>query len=119
MNLIKLIMNLLRELENFIIISINETRLLIRNLKQQMFTMKNKKQPAEVFYKKAVLKNFSVFTGKYLCLILFLIKFRVFRSATFLKKRFHPRCFSLNVAKFFRKLCLKKICERLLLNNVK
>ena len=76
-------MNLLRELENFIIISINETRLLIRNLKQQMFTMKNKKQPAEVFYKKAVLKNFSVFTGKYLCLILFLIKIRVFRSATF------------------------------------
>ena len=45
-------MNLLRDLENFIIISINKTRLLIWNLKQQIFTMNNKKQPPEVFYKK-------------------------------------------------------------------
>ena len=66
-------MNLLCELENFIIIPINKTRLLIWNLKQQMFTMNNKKQPLEVFYKKAVLQNFSVFTGKYLYSSLFLI----------------------------------------------
>ena len=53
-----------------------------------MFTMNNKKQPPEVFYKKAVPKNFSIFTGKYLCSSLFLIKLQVFRSATFLKRDF-------------------------------
>ena len=51
-----------------------------------MFTMNNKKQPPEVFYKKAVLKNFSILTGKYVCSSLFLIKLRPFRSATFLKR---------------------------------
>ena len=39
-------------------ISINKTRLLIWNLKQQMFTMNNKEDPPEVFYKKAIHKNF-------------------------------------------------------------
>ena len=29
------------------------------------------RQPPEVFYKKTVLKNFAIFTGKYLCLSLF------------------------------------------------
>ena len=51
-----------------------------------MFTIKNKKQSQEVFYKKAVLKNFSILTGKYLCLSLFLIKLWPFRSATFKKE---------------------------------
>ena len=31
------------------------------------------KQPPEVFYKKAALKNFKLFTGKHLCWSLFLI----------------------------------------------
>ena len=44
------------------------------------------KQLPEVFYKKAVLKNFSIFTGKYLYLSLFLIKLGAFRSATLLKR---------------------------------
>ena len=43
--------------------------------------MNNMKQPPEMFYKKAVLKNLSIFTGKYLCSSLFLIKLGVFRSA--------------------------------------
>ena len=47
-----------------------------------MFTMNNKKQSPEVFYKKAVFKNFSIFTGKYLRSSLFLMKLRGFRSAT-------------------------------------
>ena len=51
-----------------------------------MFTVNNKKQPPEVFYKKAVLKNFSILTGKYLCSSLFLIKLRPFRLVTFLKR---------------------------------
>ena len=84
-----------------------------------MFTMNNKKQPPEVFYKKAVLKNFSILTGKYLCSSLFLIKFAPLQISNFLKKRFQRRCFSVNIAKFLKKLILKKICERLLLNNVK
>ena len=79
-------MNLVRELENLIIISINKARLLIRNLEQHMFTMNNKTQSREVFYKKAVLKNFSVFTGKYLFSSLSLMKLRAFRSATLLKQ---------------------------------
>ena len=37
----------------------------------------------------------------------------------FIKKRFQHRCFSANIAKFFKRPNLKKICERLLLNNVK
>ena len=40
-------------------------------------------------------------------------------SCNFLKKRFHRRCFSVNIAKFLKKFILKKICERLLLNNLK
>ena len=78
-------MNLVRELENLIIISTNKARLLIRNLEQHMFTMNNKTQSQEVFYKKVVLKNFSVFTGKYLFSSLSLMKLRAFRSATLLK----------------------------------
>ena len=45
-----------------------------------------KKQPPEVFYKKTVLKSFTIFSGKQLCWSLFLIKLKVFRSATSLKR---------------------------------
>ena len=34
------------------------------------------KQPPEVFYKKAVFKNLTIFTGKHLCWSLFLVKLR-------------------------------------------
>ena len=52
------------------------------------------KQPPEVFYKKAVLKNFAIFSGKHL----------------------QDRCFPVNIAKFLRTLLLKNICERQLLD---
>ena len=39
-----------------------------------------------MFYKKAVLKNFAIFTGKQLCWSLFLIKLQAFRLATLLKR---------------------------------
>ena len=42
------------------------------------------KQPPEVFYKKAVLENFTKFTEKHLCQILFLNKVA---PATLLKKK--------------------------------
>ena len=51
-----------------------------------MFTIANKKQPPEVFYKKAALKNLSIFAEKRLCWSLFLIKLWVFRPATLLKR---------------------------------
>ena len=108
------------ELENFIILSINKTRLLIWDLKLQMFTIKNKKQPPEVFYKKAVLKSFSIFTGKHLYSSLFLFNQVASLQVCYLiKKRFQHRCFSVNIAKFLKTVILKKICKRLLLNNVK
>ena len=53
------------------------------------------KQPREKFCKKAVLKNFAIFTGKYMCWRLSLIQ---------------------SIAKFFRAPILKNICEWPLLN---
>ena len=44
------------------------------------------KLPLEVFHKKAVLKNFAIFTGKYLRWSLFLIKLQAARAATLLKR---------------------------------
>ena len=110
---------MLRDLENFIIISMNKTRLLIWILKQQIFIMNNKKQSPCVFYKKAVLKNFSIFKRKYLCLSFFLIKLPNFRSANLLKRDSNTGVFLWILQNFWKRLILKKICEWLLLNNVK
>ena len=55
------------------------------------------KQPPEVFCKKGVLNNFTIFTGKLLCW------------------RLEHTCFPVNIAKFLRTLILKNICEQLLL----
>ena len=40
----------------------------------------------EVFYEKAVLKIFAIFTGKHLCWSPFLIKLQTFSPATLLKR---------------------------------
>ena len=45
-----------------------------------------KTQPPDVFFKKAVLKNFLIFTGKHLCWNLFLIKLQTLRPETLLKR---------------------------------
>ena len=42
-------------------------------------SLKEKKQPPGMFYKKAVLKNFAIFTKKHLCWSLFLIKLQAER----------------------------------------
>ena len=52
--------------------------------------------------KKAVLKNFSKFTGKNLCRSLFFNKVAGLRPATLLKKGLCHRSFSVNFAKFLR-----------------
>ena len=66
---------------------------------------------------KAVLKNFVIFTRKSLCWSLIFNKVASVRPATLVKKRFHHRCFPVNIAKFLRTLILKNICKRLHLNS--
>ena len=44
------------------------------------------KQPPEALYKKTVLKNFAISTGKHVCLSLFLINLQAFRPASLLKR---------------------------------
>ena len=77
-----------------------------------------KKQPPEEFYKKGVLKNFAIFTGKHLCWGLFLIKLQTWPAFS-LKRRLQRRCFPVSIAKFLRTPVLKNICERLILNGAK
>ena len=73
-----------------------------------MFTMNDKKQPPDLFYKEVVLKNFSIFTGKYLCSSLFFVKLQALRSATLLKRNSNAGVF----LKFFnlKSIILEKIC---------
>ena len=63
-----------------------------------------KRQPPEVFYKKAALRNFTKFTGKHLCQCLFCDKVTGLTPATLLKKRLWHRCFPVNFAKFLKTL---------------
>ena len=52
--------------------------------------------------KKGVLRNFTNFTGKYLCQSLFFNKLADLRPATLLKKRLWHKCFPVNFTKFLR-----------------
>ena len=74
------------------------------------------KQPLELFYKKSVLKNIAIFTGKHLCQNLFLNKVASLRLL--LKKRLWHRCFPVNFGKFFRTTFLKNTSGRLHLNSI-
>ena len=63
----------------------------------------------EVFHKKAVLRNFAKFTGKYLCQRLFFNTVAgQARPATLIKKSLWHRCFPVNFAKFLRTPFLQK-----------
>ena len=59
-----------------------------------------KKQSSRVSCKKDVLKNFTKFPGKDLCVSLFFNKVAVLRPGTLLKKSLWYRCFPVNFAKF-------------------
>ena len=74
------------------------------------------KQPSEVFCKKCALKNVANFTGKHLCLGLFLIKLQGVRPATLLKRDSGTGLFPVKSMKYLRTPILKNICERLLLH---
>ena len=52
--------------------------------------------------RKNVLKSFTKFTGKHLCLSLFFGKVAVLHPATLLKKRLQHRCCPVNIATFLR-----------------
>ena len=77
----------------------------------------NKKQPPEVFCKKLFLKvcQYSLETP---VLEFFLTQNTRLQFWGVIKKKFRHSCFSLNITKL-KKTYFKKICERLLLNNVK
>ena len=72
-------------------------------------------RPQEVFLEKAILKTFTIFTGKNLCCSLFLIKLKAFRSATLLKRDSNTAVFVWILRNFQEHLFLKNICEPLLL----
>ena len=67
----------------------------------------------QVFYKKAVLKSFAIFTEKHQRWSLFLNKNVGLQFWNFIKTRLQPRFFPANIAKFSRTPVLENICERL------
>ena len=64
--------------------------------------------------KKGVLRNFTKFTGKHLCLSLSFNKVAGLKPATLLKKRLWHRCFPVNFAKFSITPFLQNTSGRLL-----
>ena len=75
------------------------------------------KQQLELFYKKAVLKNLAIFTGKPLCRSHFLIKLQAFKPINLLKRDSYTDVF-IKVGKLLRTPILKNLCEQLLLVKV-
>ena len=73
----------------------------------------SKRYNEQVFNKKAVLKNFAIFTEKHLRWSLFLNKNAGLQSSNFTKKRLQHRFFTENIEKFLRTSVLENICERL------
>ena len=73
------------------------------------------KQPPELFYKKAVVKIFLIFSRKHLSWSLSFSKIAGVRPATLLKKRPQQRCFPVEIVTFLRTPIMKNIWERLFL----
>ena len=67
-----------------------------------------------LFHKKAVFKNFAIFTRKRMCRNLCFNKNAGLKACSFIKRLKHS-CFFSNINKFFRTPIFKNICERLLL----
>ena len=64
----------------------------------------------EVFYKKTVINNFTMFTGKHVCWSLFFNRNTGLEACNFIKKRLQHRCFLDYAAKFCTAI-LKNICD--------
>ena len=71
-----------------------------------IWTMHSRSSHQRYSIKKAVLKNFRIFTGN---------KVAGLKACNFIKKSLRHRCFPMNIAKFLRTHILKNSCERLLL----
>ena len=69
------------------------------------------KQPPKCSIKKAVLENFTIFTGKCMCSSLS-NTLAGLQACDFIKKRPQYRCFPANIAKFLRTSVLKNTCKR-------
>ena len=100
--------------------------LLSSDLKNVLTKHFPKMKPIVMFFKIGVIINFLIFTRKYLCWSLFLIKLQDWWPATLLKKRPQHRCFPVNITKclriaFFmehlRWLLLKMVEEFLRISN--
>ena len=74
----------------------------MKNKIQIKYSNKCKSSRLEIICKKGVLRNFTKFTGKYMCQSLFFNKVPGLRPATLLKKRLWHRCFPVNFVKFPR-----------------
>ena len=61
----------------------------------------------QVFYKKAVLKSFAIFTGKRLYGVFSFMKMQAFSPATLLKKA-STQVFSCKYCKISKKTCFEK-----------
>ena len=73
------------------------------------------KQPLEVFYKNAALKNFAISHRKTPVLESPFNKVADLQACNIIKKRLQYRCFPVNIGKSLRAAILRIICERLLL----
>ena len=71
-----------------------------------------------MFYKIDVLESFVEFTGKQLCLSLFLNKVVDRRPTTVIKKRLWHRCFPVIFLKYLRTRFLKYTVRRMLLSKL-
>ena len=58
------------------------------------------------FFKKGVLRHYTVFIGKYLCWSLFLTKFQALRLTTLFKRDFSTGAFQWIMRNFYKKLFL-------------
>ena len=100
-----------RKSEKFINIHLNK-----KTLRRSSVTH-FKKQPPDVFYKKAVLnlKICNIHHKKTPVLQSIFNKVAEHKACSVIKKRLQHRCFPGNIAKFLRTSILKIICKRLLL----
>ena len=69
----------------------------------------SEKYNEQVFYKKAALKNFAIFTGKNLCWSLFLNENAGRKSSNIIKERLHHRSFPIEIAKFLIAVVLTQL----------
>ena len=84
-----------------------EWRFEVKTFSPKIFIQLNPFHKKRVFHKKAVIKSFTIFTGRHLCQSVFF--------CSFIKKRPQHNCFLLNIAKFLKAPILKNICKRVLL----